>query len=329
MRARHREILAGAGLAGLGVLGAVLVMLLWEGGGSAVPEPTVTSPSGIQAYADLDRYKVHFGDTLTAKVEISVDRARVDPDSVRIDTDFTPWRAVGAPQVVRRDGSSTTYLETRYTLRCLESFCTTQDTEDVQGFRAARITYAALAGAPGGAGARTIRATWPQVLVTARYAPPGTSQSASQAKTEWRANLLSLPAATYRIGPWALVALLLAAAAFFAAAGVLIVLRTRPRLSAATAVAAPAGYAGPGITPLEYALELLEDPARVNGSGDQRRALELVADGLHVHGDGALGRIARALAWSRHVPRIEETSGVARKARAVFGRREETDAPAV
>jgi hypothetical protein len=326
---RRRGILAGLGLAGLALVGALAVMLLWDGGGSDTPEPTVASPSGIEAYAELDGYKVHFGDTLTAKVEISVDRARVDPDSIRIDTDFTPWKAAGAPKVVRRDGTSTTYLETRYTLRCLESFCTTPDAESLQGFRAARVTYTALEEAPGGAGSRTVQAAWPQILVTARYAPPSASSSTRQAPTQWRANLLSLPAATYRIGPWALVAVLLGGAALLAAAAVLIVLRTRPRPAAAPAVAAPAGFAGPGITPLEYALELLEDPARVNGSGDQRRALELVADGLVDRGDGALARIARALAWSRPVPTIAETSGIARKARKVFGRREEADAPAV
>ena len=329
MSERRRGILAGLGLAGVALVGALVVMVVWEGGRSGEPEPTVTNPSGIQAYADLDRYKVHFGDTLNAKVEVSVDRARVDPDSIRINTDFTPWKAAGAPEVVRRDGTSTTYLETRYTLRCLESFCTTPDAESAQGFRAARVTYTALGKAAGGAGPRTVQAAWPQILVTARYAPPSASQSPRQTATQWRANLLSLPAATYRIGPWALVTVLLVAAALLAAVAVLIVLRTRPRQSAAAVVAAPAGFAGPGITPLEYALELLEDPTRVNGSGDQRRALELVADGVFDRGDGALARIARALAWSRPVPKIDETSGIARKARAVLGMREESDAPAV
>jgi hypothetical protein len=326
---RRHGILAGLGAGGLALLGALVVMLIWDGGGSDTPEPTVTNASGIQAYADLDRYKVHFGDTLTAKVEVSVDNARVDPDSIRINTDFTPWKAAVAPKVVRRNGDSTTYLETRYTLRCLESFCTTPDAESAQGFRAARITYTALDKAAGGARSRTVQAAWPQILVTARYAPPSASESSRQAPTQWRANLLSLPAATYRIGPWALVTLLLAGAALLAAAAVLIVLRTRPRPSAAAVVAAPAGSAGPGISPLEYALELLEDPSRVNGSGDQRRALELVADGLCDRGNGTLGRIARALAWSRPVPKIDETSGIARKARAVFGRREDADAPVV
>ena len=329
MSERRQRILAGIGLAGLALVGALVVMVLWNGGGSDEPEPTVTDPSGIQAYADLDRYKVHFGDTLNAKVEVSVDRARVDPDSIRINTDFTPWKAAGAPQVVRRDGASTTYIEERYTLRCLESFCTTPDAESAQGFRAARITYTARDKAAGGAGSRTVRAAWPQILVTARYAPPSASQSTRRAPTQWRANLLSLPSATYRVGPWVLVAVLLAGAGLLAGAAVLIVLRTRPRSPVVAAAVATAADAGPGVTPLEYALELLEDPARVNGSGDQRRALELVADGLFDRGDGALARVARALAWSRPVPKIDETSGIARKARTVFGRREEADAPAV
>jgi len=320
---RRQGILAGAGLVALALLGALVVMLLWDGGGSDGPEPKVTSPSGIQAYADLDTYKVHFGDTVTAKLEVTVDRSRVDPDSIRVNTDFTPWKAAGAPQVVRRDGHSTTYLETRYTLRCLESFCTTQDVDGIQDFRAARISYTPA----GGGEEQTMEAAWPELLVTARYAPPSSSQSSSPGDTQWRANLLSLPQATYRIGPWALVALLLVLASLLAAAAVLIVLRTRPK--AASPVVAPVTVTGgPRVSPLEYALALLEDPGRVNGSGDQRRALELVADGLLVHGDGALGRIARALAWSRPVPKIEETSGLARKARVVLGRREEADAPA-
>ena len=325
MSERRQGILAGVGLAALALLGVLVVTVLWDGGGSDVPEPKVTSPSGIQAYADLDTYKVHFGDTVTAKLEVTVDRSRVDPDSIRVNTDFTPWKAAGAPDVVRRDGHTTTYLETRYTLRCLESFCTTLDVDGIQDFRAARISYTPA----GGGETQTMQAAWPEVLVTARYAPPSSSQSSSPGDTQWRANLLSLPQATYRIGPWALVALLLVLAAALAAAAVLIVLRTRPKAAAAPVDAPAVVTGGSRVSPLEYALALLEDPTRVNGSGDQRRALELVADGLLVHGDGALGRIARALAWSRPVPKIEETSGLARKARAVFARREEADAPAV
>jgi hypothetical protein len=323
---RRERILAGAGLSGLALLGALVVMLLWDGGGTGEPEPQVTNESGIQAYADLDAYRVHFGDTVTAKVEVSLDRARVDPGSVRVNADFTPWKPTGAPEVVRRDGKATTYLETRYTLRCLESFCTTPQEEAVQAFRAARITYAP-AGDDAAAGAtRTLQAAWPELLVTARYAPPSASQTSRQPPTRWQADLVSLPAATYRIGPWVLAVLLLAGALLLAAAAALIVLRTRPRPTPPVAAPAPVGLGGHTLTPLEYALGLLEDPSRVNGSGDQRRALELVADGLVLRGEGTLARTARAMAWSRPVPKIDETSGLARRARAVF--EEESDAPA-
>jgi hypothetical protein len=322
---RHGSLLAAAGLAAIGLVGALVVVALWDGGGSDVPEPTVASPSGIQAYADLDTYSVHFGDTVTAKVEVTLDRARVDPDSVRVRADFTPWKPIGPPQVVRRDGRSTTYVETRYTLRCLESFCTTPEEQSLQGFPAARVGYTARGPGDAADTPKTVRIAWPQLLVTARYAPPSASQSASQPPTRWQADLLTLPAATYRIGPWGLTLILLGLSALLAAAAVAIVLRTRPRPTPPVAVAVP-GSPGIGMTPLEYALELLEDPARVNGSGDQRRALELVADGLVHRGDGVLGRAARALAWSRSVPKIDETRGVARRARAVFGK--EADAPA-
>jgi hypothetical protein len=321
----HGSLLAGGGLAAIGLLGALVVVALWDGGGSDVPEPTVTSPSGIQAYADLDTYRVHYGDTVTAKVEVTLDRARVDPGSVRVRADFTPWKPIGPPEVVRRDGHSTTYVETRYTLRCLESFCTTPEDQSVQGFPAATVGYTALGAGDAPDAPKTLRAAWPELLVTARYAPPSASQSARQPPTRWQADLLTLPAATYRIGPWGLTLVLFGAAALLAAAAVAIVLRTRARSAGgvAVAVAAPAG--GVGLTPLQYALELLEDPTRVNGSGDQRRALELVADGL-VHRDGMLARAARSLAWSRPVPKIDETRGVARRARAALG--EEADAAA-
>ncbi len=324
MTPRRQWLPAAAGLAGIAVLGAVAVVLLWNGGSSAGPEPTVSSPSGIDAYADLGAYKVHFGDTLTAKVEVTVDRSLVDPGSIRVNTDFTPWKPTGPPDVLRRDGKSTTYLETRYTLRCLESFCTTPDETAVQRFRPARISYAARGDSA--AATQTVDAAWPELLVAARYAPPSVSQGVRQPPTRWQADLVSLPAATYRLGPWLLVVLLLGGAVLLTGAAVAIVARTRPR-SAAVATAPAAPPSGPVVTALEVALALLEDPARVNGSGDQRRALELVADGLVHRGDGTLARTARTLAWSRHVPRIEETQGVARDARKALGEESDETAP--
>jgi hypothetical protein len=325
MTIRGVQLVAGAGLAAAAAAGALAVVLFWDGGGTG-PEPTVASPSGIDAYADLDPYRVHFGDTVTARVEVTVDRSRVDPSSIRVNTDFSPWRQTGPPTVLRRDGKSTTYLATTYTLRCLESYCTTADESAVQNFRAARVTYSAPRGGTSSGVTHTLQAAWPGVLVTARYAPPSASRSTSPKETRWQANLVSLPTATYRLSPWLIVALLLGGAVLLLAAAVGIALWSRPRTPRAPAVAS-AAPARPVIPALEYALALLEDPARVNGSGDQRRALELVADGLLHRGDRELGASARTLAWSRSVPRIEETTALARKARAALGRETRASAP--
>ena len=325
MRVRREQLVAGAGLAAVAAAGALVVVLFWSGGGNG-PEPTVVSPAGIDAYAELDPYKVHFGDTVTARVEVTVDRSRVDPGSIRLDTDFSPWKQTGPPTVLRRKGRSTTYLATTYTLRCLESYCTTADESALQSFRAARVTYSTPAEGKSGAATHTLEAAWPGLLVTARYAPPSASGSTSPKETRWQANLVSLPAASYRLSPWLIVTLLLGGAVLLVAAAVGLVLWSRPRTPrvAAATSAAPARRVIPA---LEVALALLEDPARVNGSGDQRRALELVADGLVHRGDRDLGVSARALAWSRSVPQIEQTTALARKARAALGKEAHASAP--
>jgi hypothetical protein len=71
------------------------------------------------------------------------------------------------------------------------------------------------------------------------------------------------------------------------------------------------------LTPLEQALELLEDAGRADGVEDRRRALELVAEVLDVeHPD--LARAARTLAWSEDDPVVEQTSGLATRVRTTI-----------
>jgi hypothetical protein len=76
----------------------------------------------------------------------------------------------------------------------------------------------------------------------------------------------------------------------------------------------------PSLSPLEQALELLEESARVDGAGDQRRALELVAEELEEWGDAELSGTAKVLAWSPDVPDVEQTNALAAKVRAELER---------
>ena len=73
------------------------------------------------------------------------------------------------------------------------------------------------------------------------------------------------------------------------------------------------------LTPLEQALELLEDAARANGAADQRRSLELVAEVLAERGEeDGLAQAARELAWSPNAPPPAATKGLAARVRAAL-----------
>jgi hypothetical protein len=71
------------------------------------------------------------------------------------------------------------------------------------------------------------------------------------------------------------------------------------------------------LTPLEQALELLEDASREDGAEDRRRSLELVAEVLEDHeGAGDIVRRAKVLAWREDAPQVEDTSGLAARVRS-------------
>ena len=116
LRVGRRGLIAGAAL--LVVVGGVLAGVLLSSGGGSPGSP----PSAIQARSALLPGVVLFGDTLTARLDVILDRSKVDPGSVRVQASFAPWKAVAPPKQVRRDGSaSSTYIGKTYILRCLEA----------------------------------------------------------------------------------------------------------------------------------------------------------------------------------------------------------------
>jgi hypothetical protein len=299
-------------VAGLIVL--VVVLFAWDRGGGG-ESPTALDAAPIEARADLSPRSVLFGDTVTALVEVTLDRNRVDPDSVRIVTDFSPWKRVANPERLRRDGETTTHLRMSFALRCLASFCTSASEGAVQDFAQARVTYTPREGADSSADG-SLEVPWPELAVGSRFSatPP---QGPDIVASRWRADMLSQPAVSYSIGPTLLIGLLLVGGALLAVGGGTLAYVALPHRSRAPRPKAEPTE--PLLTPLELALALLEDPARVDGAGDQRRALELVAAGLVERGDVKLGQAARTLAWSKPVPRVAETSGLAARARSVLG----------
>ena len=318
-----RRALALLGLAVLVTATVLLVALLGWGregkdAGPLVPVPPDPSPA-IQARAVLSPRNVHFGDTVRAQVDVTLDREKIDADSVRIATDFAPWAPIAEPQRVRREGETTAHLRTIWDLRCLASACLPPAQALPVTLEAATVTYDRLR--PERASGEQLSAQWPRLVSHTRLSPsdlePAQAGSGSSPfESPWRADMVSMPAVSYRFDPEAARIPLYAAAGVFVLLGLGLAYLGRPRRRPAPVVdERPA----PVLTPLEQALALLEDAVAVNGATDRRRALELVAAELAGTGNDDLAHAARRLAWSRQVPAVDTTTPLAEQARPALG----------
>ena len=290
------------------VAAVTIVAAGWAGApASAAPEAPVDVKTTLTPQILL------FGDTLTARVDVVVDNGHVDPESVRVRTDFSPWEVVTPVQRDLDDGGATTLVRTTFQLRCLTSPCVPPRDTAPLDFTPAVVNYA---------GGR-LDVSWPRLVVHSRIpdrgAPVTTAGGGQRGGPQfpWTADLLNLPKISYRAAPGILFPLLLALGAVFALGGAVLGYRALPPRRPAPEPLPPAPPPEPALPPLELALLLLEQPPVENGTADRRRALELVADGL-ADRDARLALSARRLAWSEETPPLETTSGLASRARAVL-----------
>jgi len=306
-----------AGIAVAAVAGALVIFFATRDRGSDGAAAAPENPSGIEAQATLTPRTVLFGDTVRADVHVAVDSSRVDPDSVRVAADFSPWEVVGRPERVRRDAGSTTHVRTTFVLRCLTGGCELSGPSAPLQLEAARIAYSAPSARQ--TEASSIRAEWPVLLVYSRFAAVNYDAPGDQSSA-WRADLTSLPEATYRLPPGVLVALLLGGAALAALAAVGLAYVAWPRHAPPAPEPEPELPPEPVLSPLEQALALLEESVRSDGAAEQRRALELVAEELELAewGDRDLARTARALAWSEGGPPVDQTNRLAARVRSAL-----------
>ena len=304
---RARAVGLGAVLAAIVVAVAAALALALTGGDSGSDESVARR---LQARATLEPRVVLFGDTVRAQVDVTFDRRRVDPDSVKVRAAFKEWRRVGPAQVVRSDAGNTSHLQVTYLLRCLQANCPPERDSRPFEFDPARVAFLDLdSGKPS---ASSIEVGWPRLVVNTRIGQGDLSASPSP----WRADLATLPEPSYRASPGRLIGLLLAGALLLALVGGLLTYFGWPR-QAREPEPEPIPEPEFLLTPLEQALELLEDAQRANGAADQRRSLELVAEVLAQRGDeDGLAPAARELAWSPTAPPPEATKGLAARVRA-------------
>ena len=297
-RAPRAALLGGLALGALAAAGLAFLLLRDDPAAESGLRP-------LRARATLSDRIVVFGDTLRARVDLAVDLRHVDPSSVKVRTGFDPWRRVGPIETTRTDAGSSSHVRVTYVLRCLKQPCVPERDTLPFEFEPARIEFHNRAGGRG-----ALRAPFPRLVVHTRIQPGDLATAAP-----WRLDVTSVPEPSYRAAPALLIALLAAGGLVLLAGGGALAYAGWPRRHVEPE---PEPEPEPELlpTPLEQALALLEDAARANGAGAERRSLELVAEVLAERGEeDGLAEAARALAWSPTAPGPDKTKRLAARVR--------------
>jgi hypothetical protein len=283
--------------------------LLAPGCGGEDDQPAVPLGRHVAASRMLTPNTHLFGDTVTARVDVVVDRDHLDPDRVRLEAAFPPYELVRRMQVDRRDNDRYTRLRYTMTLRCLGRAClagevspgitpaggqpASRRAERVYHFRPAHIYY----DEPGEEKPRHLkRVWWPRLEALTRISPsePGLTFAL---RTPFRTTISSMPDVTYRISPTFLgTALLVLAALLLALPGRFTWTWLRSRRKP------PPVEEAPELTPLERALVLVEQARESVDGEDRRKALEVLAVELDASRRADHAEQARRLAWSPSEP---------------------------
>jgi len=235
----------------------------------------------LEARASLDPATIFFGDPVTAQIEVFVDEAVVDPESVRIDFASIPFRQLSAPDVERLDLDGVTVLRERIRIACSSEACLPAGGGKPLAPQRVRVFGRSRAGRD-----LAIRVPWSPLEVVGRV-----SQEATAGEPTWWFD--DTPTAvTYRVSPDVASALLtgLAAALVLVAAALIAneVIRHRRRRMLVR------------LSPLDAALAAAraalnkDEPERRTAAGALGRAL--------AGRDPRLVTEAAELAWSEQAP---------------------------
>lgn len=296
---------------------AVFLLLAAGCGGGGDQKPLIAASKDAVVRGSLTPNVHLFGEPVVARVDVVVDRDKVDPGDVRLRTDFAPYETVGATTVERQDLGSYTHLRYTTTLRCLNEDCiprtirnsgvTISQTPELPLFpenqqRDEKRRYDFPPGVVStgtSSAAKTLgRAVWPPLRSVSRinwFDPNVVGQG-----FPFESNVTPLPGPSYRVSPALLgIGLLALACALLALPAWLLWDRRRRR-------AAPAADRGASLSPLERALALVEWASRRPSVDERREALEVLAveldgaDGAQRAGD------VREQGWSPPSPAPEE-----------------------
>ncbi len=214
-----------------------------------------------------------------------MDAAAVDPASVKIDPEFTPYELAGPTRIERTRVGDVGVARFTYPLLCHKEACDPSGERGVVAFPTGRVLYHFREGT----GNAVATLEWPTFEVVSRVSDLDVD------RIRWQAAEVTLAPVSRRFGATTLIVVLLLLAAL--AGGVALRLFQHVWRSPAAAV-----IGGGALTTRPARLELAFVEARsasTNGDASRtRRALERVALELTAAGRGELAEEARALAWS-------------------------------
>lgn len=309
-----------------------LLVVLAAGCGGDEEKPLIAPTKTAVVHGELIPSVHLFGEPVVAQVDVIVNRAKVDPADVRLETDFEPYESVGETREERQDIGDFTVIRYTTTLNCLNQFC-------IPRTAAGETTVSQLPGLPpflpGQQRDEKVKFEFPPAVLVADAEPKDRtlgrvvwSPLRSLSRVNWYDSSVvgqgfpfvttttPLPEPGYRVSPVLLGLGLLAVALALLALPVWLVRSLR------RSRAVPKVEREPSLTPLEHALRLVEWASRRPSVDERREALEALAFELG-HGDDGDDSATRARrqGWSPPAPETEAMTDLVESIR-------KSDAPA-
>jgi hypothetical protein len=306
-----RRIWIAAAVASAAVTAAVAILIA-RGGDT----PPATPRQAISGQTLLSRSATLFADPLEAKIEVLIDRRRVDPARVGFNPKFDPYVRIGIPRVDRRDTGPLTRLTYSAKLACNTYACLPAYTTTRVQFPPARVFY--WPKQSGDTRRRTLLVPWVGFTLGPRTSAADLNNADPFVQPAWRATT-EPEAVSYRKSPTLLRGVL------FGASALLFVLATGAFVAFVRAVLHRFRPAPPG--PLERAVALVEKATERDDQPAKRKALELLSRELTDTGERDLALAARELAWAEATPVPSSTQPLTVDVRRLIAERSNGHAP--
>ena len=304
--------------ASLALLVVIAVSAAGCGGGDE--KPLIAASKAAVVRGELVPAVHLFGEPVVARIDVILDREKVDAGGVRLKANFEPYEKVGETHEERVDIGDYAVLRYTTTLRCLNEDCIPPTTGNVTISQTPELPIF-----PESQNRDYQRKyEFPPALVTVDAEPKDRTLGRvvwaplrSLSRINWydssvvgqgfpfAMNVTPLPDPSYRLSPTAFgVVLVLLALALVAVPFLLFVRQRRGRR-------APAAAPDSRLSPLERALALVEWASGRPSVDERREALEALAFELDAEAeDGSSAKRAREQGWSPPSPEPEDMTSL-------------------